>query len=158
VADGGLTALAVRPARADELSRVLDLLSELRERATAGVPWDRAAHGQEEETWRAILGDERRSFLVAELGEDVVGAADLIVVPNLTHGGKPLAFVENVVVTAAYRSTGIGRALMAEVEACARAAGCYKIQLLSNELREDAHRFYESLGYRASARGYRKYL
>jgi GNAT superfamily N-acetyltransferase len=158
VADRGLTAARVRTAHRDDLPRLLELLSELRERATPGVAWEQAEPEAAAGAWDEILADPRRAFLVAEIDGAVVGAADLIVAPNLTHGAKPLAFVENVVVTSAHRGGGIGRALMAEAEARARDAGCYKVQLLSNELREAAHRFYESLGYRASARGYRRYL
>jgi GNAT superfamily N-acetyltransferase len=158
VADRGLTALRIRTARPGDLTRLLALLSELRERATAGVVWEQAAREEAEGAWNEILTDPRRTFLVAELGGEIVGTADMVVVPNLTHRARPLAFVENVVVTSARRGDGIGRALMVEVEARARDAGCYKLQLLSNELREDAHRFYESLGFRASARGYRRYF
>jgi GNAT superfamily N-acetyltransferase len=41
----------------------------------------------------------------------------------------------------------VGRAMMAHaIEQC-RKAGCYKLALSSNLKREDAHRFYESLGF-----------
>jgi GNAT superfamily N-acetyltransferase len=158
LADRGLIAVSIRPARPEDLPRLLELLAELRELATPGVPWERAAPEAAAGAWDEILADPRRTFLVAERDDEVVGTADLVVVANLTHDAAPLAFVENVVVASAQRGQGIGRALMAEAEDLALEAGCYKVQLLSNELREDAHRFYESLGYRASARGYRKYF
>ena len=39
-----------------------------------------------------------------------------------------------------------------------RALRCYKVQLLSNSRRTDAHVFYESLGFERSAEGFRRHL
>ena len=159
MARAGLTGLRIRTARADDLPALLDLLEQLRECATPGVPWERAPETEVAATFVEILGDERRVFLVAEDDDgEVVGTADLVVVPNLTHAARPLAYVENVVVDREHRGRGIGASLMAECEARAREAGAYKLQLLSNADRTDAHRFYEDLGFEQSARGYRRYL
>ena len=99
-----------------------------------------------------------RALLVAEAGGAVVGTADVVVVDNLTHGGRPWAIVENVVVDERWRGLGVGHALMDEVVARARRRGCYKVQLLSRVERVDAHRFYEDLGFDRSAEGFRRYL
>jgi GNAT superfamily N-acetyltransferase len=42
----------------------------------------------------------------------------------------------------AARSQGVGRALLAELQQRARAAGCYMLDLDSATHRADAHRFY----------------
>jgi GNAT superfamily N-acetyltransferase len=57
-----------------------------------------------------------------------------------------------------YRSKGIGKLLMESVKSLAKEAGCYKIMLTSDNRRERAHKFYESVGYEASAHGFRLYL
>jgi len=66
--------------------------------------------------------------------------------------------VENVVVDSSNRRKGVGKLLMDYALMRAREAGCYKIQLSSNKSREEAHKFYESIGYKASAEGFRLYL
>ena len=47
---------------------------------------------------------------------------------------------------------------MATVEDEARRRGATRIQLTSDRRRDDAHRFYERLGYVASHVGMKKYL
>ena len=65
---------------------------------------------------------------------------------------------ENVIVAAAYRRTGVGRALMQYAIDQARAAGCYKLQLTSGKQRAPAHAFYRSLGLDAIAEGFKIYF
>jgi len=79
----------------------------------------------------------------------------LIIVPNLGHHGRPYALIENVVVDASQRSQRHGEQLMRYVIEQARAAACYKITLTSALRREDAHRFYERLGFRFTHKGFR---
>lgn len=40
----------------------------------------------------------------------------------------------------------------------AKDAGCYKVQLLSNRARTQAHTFYGSLGFELNAEGFRLYF
>jgi len=82
----------------------------------------------------------------------------LLIVPNLSHHGLPWAVVENVVTDRRFQRKGIGRLMMEYAINRAREAGCYKLQLASSKTREDAHRFYESLGFEASAHGFRLYF
>jgi ribosomal protein S18 acetylase RimI-like enzyme len=88
-------------------------------------------------------------------GDAVVGTYALLVMHNLAHQGTPSAIVEDVVVSAALQSQGIGRAMMAHAMDLARAAGCYKLVLSSNQKRERAHAFYESLGFQRHGFSYR---
>jgi ribosomal protein S18 acetylase RimI-like enzyme len=158
VADPGLSETRIRIARADDLPELLALLEQLRERSAPGVVWERAEDAHAARVLAAILTDDRRVFLVAEAGGAVVGTADLVLVPNLTHAARPIAYVENVVVDRDHRRRGVGAALMAACKDRALEARAYKLQLLSNADRTEAHRFYERLGYTESARGYRRYL
>ncbi len=57
-----------------------------------------------------------------------------------------------------WRSQGIGGLLLEEVERRARLEGCHRIQLTSNALRRDAHRFYANHGYVQSHLGFKRVL
>jgi GNAT superfamily N-acetyltransferase len=97
-------------------------------------------------------------LLVADDDGRVIGTADMIIVPNLTHDGRPWAMIENIIVQPERRRSGVARSLLDEVFARARAANCYKVQLMSNQKREEAHSFYGALGFAPSAQGFRLYL
>jgi GNAT superfamily N-acetyltransferase len=100
----------------------------------------------------------RQAFLVAEKDGRVEGTLFLQIVPNFTHHAHPWAIIENMVVDSACRRQGIGRLLIEKAFALSREAGCYKVQLLSNKKRLEAHRFYHSVGFEDSAMGFRSYL
>ena len=81
------------------------------------------------------IGPGHPCFVVAEAGGRICGAATLIIVPNLTHQGRPYAIVENVVVDETQRGAGFGELLMRHAIEAARRAGCYKLSLTSNRRR-----------------------
>ena len=80
-------------------------------------------------------------------GGRVIGTYALLIMHNLAHCGTPSAIVEDVVVSQERRSQGTGAQMMAHAQVLARQAGCYKLVLSSNQKRERAHAFYESLGF-----------
>ena len=96
---------------------------------------------------RRIMSEDRLAIWVASVGDAGVGTFSIAIGP--THGARcrPLALVDDVIVTREARSRGIGRAMMEQAMDLARSAGCYKLMLSSNVEREAAHRFYESLGF-----------
>lgn len=143
--------LGVRPANRSDGQAVMRLLAQLH----PGFPPD---PGMTDQVIDAALSDPHRTLLVATVDHEVVATGDLIVVPNMTHGGHPWAAVENVVVDEAWRHRGIGRALFDEIDALTRDAGCYMVQLLSLDHRLEAHAFYAAIGYAPMARGFRHYL
>ena len=103
----------------------------------------------------ALPGHE---LLVVEYQGEVAGTVVLLIVPNLSHGALPWALVENLVIDTRYRRRGLGRLLMDYAVARAKEARCYKIVLSSDKRRPEAHRFYRSLGFEASAHGFRLYF
>ena len=90
-----------------------------------------------------------RLFVACEGSEQgpVLGTYVLLIMHMLAHRGTPAAVVEDVVVDQAHRSQGVGALMMDHAKALAQEAGCYKLALSSNQKRERAHAFYESLGF-----------
>jgi len=146
----------IRRAVEKDIRRILELYHQLN---TTKLPGER---DRTMEDYRRIFGQidsfNGVELLVAEDGGEVVGSLVLIVVPNLSHSGLPWAIVENVIVDQSRRGKGFGWDLMKYAEARAREAGCYKIGLSSDNGRKEAHEFYRSLGYKATAQGFRLYL
>ena len=142
----------VRPANEQDMPRILELYEEL----TGGQHY--LSPDDTQTVFVEIVSMPGHELLVAEEDGEVVGTMVLLIVPNLSHGARPWAIVENMVVDGRYLRKGIGRLLMEYAIAHARQAGCYKVQLLSNKKRHEAHQFYRSLGLEASAHGFRLYL
>ncbi len=145
----------VRRALQTDLGALLSLYQELAGAKIAAAP---AKHGSSAPLLAEILADPRRELAVAVLDGRVVGTADLLIVANLTHRGEPWAIVENVIVAHSAQREGVGRALMRHLVEHARAAGCYKLQLLSGKHRVEAHQFYRDIGLEAVAEGFKVYF
>lgn len=101
----------------------------------------------EPERLSAIADDPNNLLLVAECDGSVVATAFLTLCLDPMFGRQPFAVVENVVVDAAHRKLGCGRALFGAIDHVALDADCSKIMLLSSQSRSMAHRFFVSVGY-----------
>jgi GNAT superfamily N-acetyltransferase len=146
----------IRAATVDDLAELLRLYEVLADGRPGASPADPELGGR---ILATAVVDPNRTVLVAATGDGcLVGTVDLLVVPNLTRAGRPWGAVENVVVDDTARRHGVGTRLMDEVRRRAAAAGCYKLQLLSNKRRAEAHAFYEAAGFEAVAEGFRLYL
>ena len=142
--------LTYRLATDDDLSKVVSLCALLYEESEGTTPsLDKA---------KTIFSRIRQypdyRVYLAESGGKTVGTFTLLIFDNLGHGGAPSAIVENVVVYPEYRGQGLGKDMMDFAMQQAREAGCYKLALSTNAKREDAHRFYESLGYKRHGYSY----
>jgi GNAT superfamily N-acetyltransferase len=116
--------------------------------------------GDDDAYWRAAEETAARggAVLVALEGDEVVGLCQVMVLRHFQHAGGLCAELESVFVREDRRGRGVGGALLEAAEALARERGCYRVQLTSNLVRADAHRFYEAHGYRATHRGFKKPL
>jgi GNAT superfamily N-acetyltransferase len=114
----------------------------------------------QEETWVRMMRTPDLTVYLAEVEDEPVGTATLMVLPNVTYDCAPTAFVEAVVVVAGHRRRGIAAAILKRILADARAAGCNKVQLLSHKRHaaDGAHRLYAALGFQPEAEGFRLYL
>jgi ribosomal protein S18 acetylase RimI-like enzyme len=94
----------------------------------------------------SIAGDERYRTFVAVLDGKVCGMIGTLTCPSYEHndpGGRILALAT----LGTMRRRGIGRALIATAEKDFAQRGISRVALNTRLIRDDAHKFYESLGY-----------
>ena len=133
--------MIVREAAACDLEALLALYLHLHE---TGIPEDRARLRQ---VWAQIEADPGHHILVAEQDGQIVSACACVIVPNLTRNLRPYALIENVVTRADFRRRGFASACLARAVNLARAAGCYKVMLLTGAKDEATLRFYRRAGF-----------
>ena len=92
--------------------------------------------------------------LLGLLGTELVTSCTLIVIPNLTRGGKPYALIENVVTNALHRGRGYGTRILRAAVAAAWEAGCYKVMLLTGSKQPSTLKFYENAGFEQTKTGF----
>ena len=130
-----------RTAKPSDLSQLLVLYRQL-------SPEDPPLEGDVAQSrWDALLGSELTDVVVAEVDGQDVASCVLIVVPNLTRGGRPFAVIENVVTHSDHRRQGLGRAVLSFACERAWAANCYKMVLTTGRSDEAVLRFYEAAGF-----------
>jgi GNAT superfamily N-acetyltransferase len=112
----------------------------------------------ERSAFAEIDADPNQLLLVATLDDQVVATAHVTWIRTLSADGGLYCQVESVRTASGARGRGIGARLMVTIEKEARRRGTTRIQLTSDRRRDDAHRFYERLGYEASHVGMKKYL
>jgi GNAT superfamily N-acetyltransferase len=132
----------LRPATEDDLKVVLALLSQSTTSSMDLAP----------AVFRRMQQYPNYKVYLSFVGDEPVGTFALMIMDNLGHMGAPVAIVENVVVDAGWRRRGIGRSMMSMAIDLSREAGAYKMILASNTRLDEAHQFYESLGF--SRQGY----
>jgi ribosomal protein S18 acetylase RimI-like enzyme len=104
-----------------------------------------------------MLDDPNQEFLVAEIGGLTVGLIHLTMRErNIPFVPKHIAVINEVVVAADQRGTGIGRQLMENAQELAASRGATEIWLDVWEFNKPALGFYESLGYEPVIRWMRK--
>ncbi len=108
--------------------------------------------------FEAIAADPAHRLIVAEHGGEVIGTLQISVIPGLPKFGMTRGILENVHIRADQRGTGYGGQLVRwAIEVC-RERGCDMVQLTSNKVRTDAHRFYRTLGFQQSHEGFKLQL
>lgn len=97
--------------------------------------------------WERILNDSDHHIIVAQEDERIVASCVCVIIPNLTHGQQPYAFIENVITDESYRKRGLATACLNYAKELAIKANCYKIMLLTGSKKESTLKFYEQAGY-----------
>lgn len=134
--------ILIREAEKIDLQAILNLYAQPDMDDGETISLERA-----EEIYDKIKRYPYYKVFVAVTEKKIVGTFELLVMDNLAHQGSSSAIIEDLVVSEEHRRRGIGSKMINfAVERC-REIGCYKVALSSNIKRENAHKFYESLGF-----------
>lgn len=141
-----------RKATAEDLSEIVrmladDALGRERERYENPLPDSYI------KAFESIDADENNELIVACHGEEIIGVQQITFTPYITHQGGWRATIEGVRTASAERGKGIGSKLIQYGIERAKKRGCHIIQLTTDKKREEALRFYERLGFKATHEG-----
>ena len=141
--------ISIRDASHEDLPIIVDLLLD------DGIGKRRESRSLEAygEALAAIDADPNHRFVIAESKGRIVGCFQLSFIPGLSRRGGRRGQIESVRVVSEMRGQGLGRQMMLwAIEECRR-RGCGLVQLTTDKRRDDAHRFYLTLGFEASHEG-----
>ncbi|MFJ6611457.1 GNAT family N-acetyltransferase [Streptomyces sp. NPDC091289] len=144
--------LEIRPVAPDDLAAVVAMLADDPLGAQRESPDDLTPY------WQAFqrLADDPNQHVVVAVREDrVVGTLQLTIVPGLSRRGATRSIIEGVRIHGDERGSGLGTQLIQWAVDESRRQDCQLVQLTSDVTREDAHRFYERLGFTASHVGFK---
>ena len=144
--------LKFRIAIEQDLDRIVEMLADdvlgsKRER------YERPLPDSYIKAFQAITADPNNELVVACRGEEIIGVQQITFTPYITHQGGWRATIEGVRTSSSERGKGLGTELIRFGIQRAKERGCHLVQLTTDKKREDALRFYESLGFKASHEG-----
>jgi GNAT superfamily N-acetyltransferase len=149
-----LSRVVIREAEPRDARRIAAILD-------AGSLHPGAEDTEDATSYAAVIGAFGRGpskILVAVADHQVVGVVQLIIIQHLQRRGGVCAELESVHVAPEFRGHGVGGLLVEDAVRRAAEMGCYRVQLTSNVLRPDAHRFYEAHGFTPSHVGFKRTL
>ena len=142
------TPLIIRPAARSDLPQLLSLYTHL-------DPADRVPSlDVAERRFEELRRYQGSATLVAVAEHAIVASCTLVVVPNLTRGGRPYGLIENVVTHAAFRGRGFGKRLLQAAVAAAWQVDCYKVMLMTGSKKPSTLAFYASAGFEQNKTGF----
>ena len=139
-----MMSLKIREAVREDLEQLLELYTQLNENDMPA--FDRRL----EEVWEKILSDAGHHIIVGSVDDRIVSSCVIAVIPNLTHGQRPYALVENVITCGAHRGKGYATQLLDFARQIAVKENCYKIMLLTGSKEESTLDFYRKAGYNSN--------
>ncbi|WP_228991852.1 GNAT family N-acetyltransferase [Streptomyces sp. DH8] len=144
--------LEIRPVTSDDLAPVVAMLADDPLGAQRESPDDLAPYRV---AFQRLVDDPNQHVVVAVREGRVVGTLQLTIVPGLSRRGATRSIIEGVRVHSDERGSGLGTRLIQWAVDESRRQNCQLVQLTSDATREDAHRFYERLGFTASHVGFK---
>jgi GNAT superfamily N-acetyltransferase len=140
--------LQIRPAQQDDLRELQELYRHLDANDARSSPDEATA------VFKRFLLYPGSAILIGTVGDALVTSCTLVVIPNLTRGGKPYALIENVVTHAGWRKRGFGTAVLRAATERAWEEGCYKVMLMTGSKNPATLAFYDAAGFEQSKTGF----
>lgn len=134
--------VTVRRAVRDDGARIVELDREL-------ARFEKLRPPDDEEAARLlswIFDTEKLEAFVAEVNGRIEGIALFYETPGSTFRARPFLYLEDLVVSEAARSRGVGEALMAALAREALARNAWRVEWAVLDWNEGAIRFYHRLG------------
>lgn len=142
----------IREVNRDDYYGLMDLYLHLHEKEVP--PFEIA-----KDIWEKILSDDNYHIIVVEEDGKIVSSCTCVIIPNLTRGPRPYAWVENVVTHIDYRGKGLATKCLDYAKELAVRENCYRIVLMTGSKLESTLKFYENAGYNSSDKtGYIQWL
>jgi ribosomal protein S18 acetylase RimI-like enzyme len=145
-----MSSVTIRRARRDDVAIIVAMLADdplgsARERLEEPLP---ASYFR---AFERVDHDPNIQLVVAQDSDGaVIGCLQLCTLPGLSSQGASRGLIEDVRVASHCRSRGIGEQLVQWAVGEARAKQCKLVELLTNNSRVDAQRFYARLGFQRS--------
>ncbi|MBQ9516618.1 MAG: GNAT family N-acetyltransferase [Eubacterium sp.] len=136
--------MEIREVKENELNELLRLYTHLHE---TEVP---LMNKTLSDAWNKIINDTNHHIIVAKEDGKLVSSVVCVIIPNLTRGVRPYAFIENVVTHTDYRNRGYATACLNYAKDIAIKENCYKMMLLTSAKDEKTLRFYSGAGYNSA--------
>jgi len=133
--------MEIREIDQGELSQLLALYTHLHDNPMPEV------NDTIKKLWNKITFDADHHIIVGVENDEIISSCVLLIIPNLTHGQRPYALIENVVTHAHHRNKGHATRILAFAREIALRDNCYKIMLMTGSKDERTLRFYEHAGY-----------
>lgn len=152
--------LLYRDARLEDVPTILILSNAGDARGPDTPPLDPASltDPRYRAAFDAIAADPNHRLIVVESDGEIVGTLQISFLPGLPRFGMKRGILENVHIRTDQRGQGFGSQMVQwAVERC-REAACGMVQLTSNKVRLDAHRFYRKLGFEQTHEGFKLFL
>ena len=134
----------IREAKKEDLDELLQLYLFLHEKS---IP-EFTEHLNE--TWNTMIGDKNHHIILNEVDGVLVSSCICVVIPNLTRGVRPYAFIENVVTHEKHRGKGYATECLNYAKKIAEDNNCYKMMLLTGSKKQSTLDFYSNAGYNST--------
>lgn len=130
----------VREVRIDEYQQLMELYLHLHETEIPPAALTK-------DLWERLVNDPDYHLIAAEEDGKLVSTCTCVIIPNLTHGPRSYAWVENVVTHPDYRGKGLATACLDFAKEIALRENCYRLVLMTGSKLESTLNFYERAGY-----------